>query len=123
MMKAFDCKQCGDCCYGKGGIVVTEDELIRISDFLNLKPEIFKKIYCEIRNKNLSIKTGENGFCVFFNKETQCTIHPVKPKICDLWPFFPGNVRDELNWKLAQDACPGINPDCSFEEFLKESRK
>jgi hypothetical protein len=23
---------------------------------------------------------------------------------------------------MAKDACPGINPDCSFEEFVKESK-
>jgi hypothetical protein len=32
-------------------------------------------------------------------------------------------VADEENWESVKEACPGINPDCSFEEFVKQSKK
>ena len=28
-------------------------------------------------------------------------------------------VSDKENWELAKDTCPGINPDGSFEDFVR----
>ena len=62
-------------------------------------------------------------FCIFYHNEKRCLIHPVKPSICSLWPFYPALVKDRDNWEVAKDACPGMKPDCSFEEFIKQSEK
>jgi hypothetical protein len=32
-------------------------------------------------------------------------------------------LKDAYNWEMAKDACPGINPNCSFEEFVRQSRE
>jgi Fe-S-cluster containining protein len=122
-MKAFDCKQCGKCCYGEGGIHVDENERDRIARFLGMSTESFIARYCEERNGRIYIKTGSDNFCVFFNKEKQCLIHPVKPEPCFEWPFYPAIVKDEDTWEGARDACPGFNPDCSFSEFVKQSKE
>ena len=122
-MKAFECKTCGTCCYGKGGITVNEKETENIADFLNIQPDVFVEKYCETRNNKLYIRTGKDNYCIFFHKEKMCLIHPVKPDICALWPFFPANVEDKHAWDLAKEACPGINPDCTFEEFVKQSKR
>lgn len=121
-MKSFECKMCGKCCYGKGGITVTEEEVRRISDFLDITPGSFVSEYCEYRNGKLTIMTGTDGFCVFYDRERGCLIHDVKPGICFLWPFYPANINDEYNWDLAKDACPGINPECTFEEFVEQAK-
>ena len=123
MKKAFDCKMCGDCCYGKGGIIVKPDEVEKISRSLGLTPESFRSDYCLEMNGELSIATGKDGFCIFYDKEKKCLINRVKPEICSLWPFFPANIKDKDSWELAKDACPGINPDCTFEEFIKQSEE
>ena len=122
-MKAFDCKMCGTCCYGEGGIFLQKDERDRIAHFLDLMPESFVARYCREKNGRLYIKTGPDKFCIFFDKEKQCLIHPVKPSPCSTWPFYPANIRDKESWQLAQDACPGINPNCPFEEFVKQSEE
>jgi Fe-S-cluster containining protein len=121
-MKAFQCRMCGECCYGEGGILVEGEEIERISRFLGITASDFLSGYCEERHARTYIKTGPDGFCIFFDREKGCLIHPVKPGPCELWPFYPAIVEDEENWELAKDACPGINPDCSFEEFVKESK-
>ncbi len=120
-MKAFDCRRCGQCCYGEGGIVLEEEEIEKIARHLQLPLEDFLSRFCEKRHGRLSIKTGPDGFCIFFDQDKGCLIHPVKPKICTLWPFFPANVRDKDNWELAKEACPGINPECPFEEFVRQA--
>ncbi|MFC1892301.1 YkgJ family cysteine cluster protein [Thermodesulfobacteriota bacterium] len=121
MIKAFDCRMCGDCCYGKGGIIVKPDEVEKISGSLGLTPASFRSDYCLEMNGTLSITTGKDGFCIFYDKEKKCLINTVKPEICSLWPFFPANIKDKDSWELAKDACPGINTDCSFEDFVKQA--
>ena len=120
-MRSFNCQQCGECCYGEGGIRLTKDEIEQISEFLGISRESFLDNFCEKRHGLDYIKSAPDGFCIFFHEKKQCLIHPVKPEVCALWPFYPANVSDPYNWRMAQDACPGINPDVSFEEFVLES--
>ena len=121
-MKAFDCKQCGDCCYGEGGIYLEEDDIKKTSRFLGMTREAFLSRYCEKRNGRIYIRTGEDGYCIMYDREKSCLIHPVKPKPCALWPYFPAIVSDRENWEMAKEACPGINPDCRFIDFVKQSK-
>jgi Fe-S-cluster containining protein len=123
MMKAFECQMCGTCCYGKGGIFVQQDEIDGISKFLRLKPASFLAQYCDEKGGRFYIKTGPNNYCIFYDREKSCLIHPVKPSPCILWPFYPANVKDASNWEMAKDACPGINPDSSFQDFVRQSRE
>lgn len=121
-MKAFECKQCGTCCYGEGGIRLDEGEAGAIAGFLGIPLERFFSDYCETRNGRVYIRCGDDGFCIFYDRERQCLIHPVNPRVCSLWPFYPAILKEEENWRLAQDACPGINPDCPFEEFVNQAK-
>jgi Fe-S-cluster containining protein len=122
-MTAFECQMCGECCYGEGGILVTDQEISRIARFLKIGSRVFVSRYCEQRNGRLSIRTGPDNFCIFFNRTTGCRIHPVKPRPCSLWPYYPAIVNDRENWEMAKDACPGISRDGSFEEFVKQSKQ
>jgi uncharacterized protein len=120
-MKAFDCKMCGECCYGAGGIFMEKEEQERIAEYLGLKLEVFLSEYTEKRNGRIYAGVGSDNFCIFFKDNKGCTIHPVKPARCELWPFFPANVADRETWDVAKLACRGINRDCSFEDFVRES--
>ncbi len=122
-MKAFECLQCGECCYGEGGIYMDDEEIEKIARFLEMTPEAFISQSCERNNGRIHIKTGPDNFCLYYDAEKSCLIHPVNPKPCSLWPFYPAIVNDKDNWELAKDACPGINPHCPFEEFVRQSRK
>jgi Fe-S-cluster containining protein len=122
-MKAFDCKMCGLCCFGEGGIYLEENDVNRISSYLDLTPEAFVKQHGELRQGRLYVGTDDRGWCRFYGVDKGCSIHPVKPEPCRLWPFFSANIGDEGTWKAAQEACPGINPDCSFEYFQSQSPK
>jgi len=122
-MKAFECKMCGTCCQGEGGIFLEEKEITRIAGFLGLTPKAFLSLYCEIRNARPSVKTGPDGYCTFFDKEKMCLVHPVKPGTCARWPFYPALLREEENWEMAKDACPGLNPDATYQDFLRQSKE
>jgi len=118
--RAFQCRMCGQCCYGEGGIFLEEDEVERISRFLGMDAASFLSRFCEESHGRFHIKCGPDHWCIFFHQEKKCLIHPVKPKRCTLWPYFPAILADEENWELARDSCPGINPNCSFEEFVRQ---
>ena len=121
-MKAFKCRMCGECCYGEGGVFVVQDEIERISSYLNITSGAFLSQYCEKKHGRFYLKLGPDNFCIFFRKEKSCLIHPVKPARCSLWPFYPAIINDKENWEMAQDACPGINPHSTFEEFVRQSK-
>jgi len=113
---------CGDCCFGEGGIYLEDQESERIALFLQTSHDDFLACFCEERNNRTYLKTGRDNFCIFYEMGTGCAIHPVKPGRCSLWPFYRANVEDEETWEMAKWACRGISRECSFEEFVRQSR-
>lgn len=116
----FDCRMCGICCEGKGGIVVSPTDLPRLCAFLSQNPAEFTTTYGEIHNGKLKIRNGDDGFCIFFVQGQGCSVHPAKPDICRAWPFFRGNMVDAESFTMAKDFCEGIRADASHQEFVKE---
>lgn len=117
--QVFDCKMCGKCCKGKGGIYITNEEAHSISSFLGLDVDEFIKLYCESIYGKVRLVQGKDNYCIFYNTKEKCMIHKVKPYICKLWPFFPANLQDEQSFFIAKLACPGIYPKCTHQEFIE----
>ena len=117
---AFDCRMCGHCCEGKGGIVVSPSDLQRLCDFLRMPADAVIAAYGEQAGDKLKIRCGEDGYCIFFRQGKGCIVHEGKPSICKAWPFFRGNIEDPESLALAKDFCPGINPDISHDDFARE---
>jgi Fe-S-cluster containining protein len=122
-MKAFECKMCGTCCHGEGGIFLEPEEVERMADFLGITPGAFRSLHCETRNGRISAKTGPEGYCIFYDRKKQCLVHPVKPRSCSQWPFYPALLKDEETWEMAKNACPGLNPDATYQDFLRQSKE
>jgi hypothetical protein len=115
----FDCKQCGECCTGYGGTYVTDEDIKRISAFIDVDADRFVKEFCQLSAGKYVLAVGENGKCMFFNEKTQCTIHAVKPRMCRAWPFIEGVLRDPDNWEVMSGSCPGIRADVSTEDVVR----
>ncbi len=116
----FSCRMCGKCCYGEGGITVEPDEIEPIASFLGMEPDTFRSSCCDLRCGGLSIRCDGEGKCLFFEPGQGCRIHPVKPRRCAQWPFYPALLNDREAWAEAMDACPGINRHCSHEAFVRQ---
>jgi Fe-S-cluster containining protein len=58
---------------------------------------------------------------VFFI-DNRCSIHPVKPTQCRLYPFWFGNVRSKNSWDKTCAECPGIGegPVVKPEDILRQ---
>ena len=109
----FKCQKCGDCCKGYGGTYVGEKDIAAIAEFLNIESERVVDQYCQLSGKRLILAQAENQYCVFW--DGTCTIHPVKPNMCRLWPFIPSVLVDISNWQVMAGSCPGIRIDVSAD--------
>ena len=113
----FYCHMCGLCCQGRGGIVVSAEDLRRLACHLGLSADDVKSRYCELSGGKLKIRCGDDGCCIFFLKDKGCSVHEGKPAVCQAWPFFRGNIEDPSSLVMAKEFCPGINPDVTHADF------
>jgi Fe-S-cluster containining protein len=118
--KAFDCLRCGRCCQGQGGIVASLKDIQRLCGYLRMTAAEFEKTYGRRRGKKLHIRTGRNTLCIFFDKDTGCTVHEAKPDICRAWPYFRGNLLDAASLELCKEYCPGIPASVSHTDFISQ---
>ena len=118
--QAFDCRLCGHCCEGKGGIVVSAKDLNRLCGHLNLDAPAFELKFGFRRSGKLFIRCAGNGYCIFFRQGEGCSVHSAKPDICRAWPYFRGNLVDSESFELAKDFCPGIPAGQAHKDFLRE---
>lgn len=115
----FACTECGKCCTGKPGYVwLTEDEMHRIADYLNLPIDRFIRQYTRRKyNRYALIEKKAHHYDCIFLKDKKCSIYPVRPKQCRTYPWWKENLKSEESWKRAAEDCEGINDDASIVPF------
>ena len=113
----FECQKCGECCKGYGGAFVSDLDLTRISQYLDIPPERFLSDYCAWSGGRPLIKNGESGYCIFWDE--LCTIHQVKPRMCKIWPFIDSILVDTSNWAAMKSMCPGILDNGNLDDLVK----
>jgi Fe-S-cluster containining protein len=118
--EAFECKRCGHCCEGTGGIVLTAKDRERLAAHLDLEMAEMLERYAERVGGKYRLRVGEDGFCVFFRAGHGCGVHPGRPDICRAWPFFRGNLVDKTSWEMIQSDCPGVEAKAGHEAFVAE---
>lgn len=123
MTKAFECKMCGHCCHGEGGIIMSPKDQERLARHLGMLTEEMLAEYAIDLNGKPCVRTGDDGYCVFFMQEKGCGVHTGRPDICRAWPFFRGNIIDADSWFMIQEYCPGVNPNATHEEFAKQGKE
>ncbi len=117
MQNVFTCTMCGVCCQGEGGIILSPHDIARLANFMDLAEQDFLAAFAKQRNGKPALKSGEDGFCIFYKTNIGCGVHEARPDVCRAWPYFRGNLVDALSLALAKTDCPGINPHVSLEDF------
>lgn len=119
-MRKFDCTQCGKCCeYRKahGGVYdrvfIPEEYVPMIANYLEMTRQEFIAYWCHPLDKGFYELLQGNGHCVFYDPEQKaCTIYPVRPPQCYVFPFWEHLVDDDGNLlDIAMDVCEGITDD------------
>jgi hypothetical protein len=111
----FACTQCGQCCKGYGGTYVSNADIAAIALFLGISSATFRQRNCSLSGGKPLLAQRPDGYCIFF--EHNCSIHPVKPRMCRRWPFIPAVLADVDNWRAMADSCPGIRVDVDLNEL------
>ena len=111
----FECTKCGDCCRGYGGTYLTEQDIQRIAEYIDIDREIFIAKYCSLSGDTPLIAQKKDGYCIFWDE--LCTIHPVKPRMCKQWPFIESVLVDVKNWQIMAGMCPGIRTEVDDESI------
>lgn len=118
----FKCTGCGACCTGAPGYVwVTEEDIERIAQFLNISAEECRTTYVRRVHGRLSLKERPKNYDCVFLEGKRCTIYPVRPKQCRTFPWWKENLTTPAHWKRAASYCEGIDhedaPLISLEEI------
>jgi uncharacterized protein len=92
----------------EGQVHITEDDLKRIAAFVGMTAEDFERKYVFRTRYLLRLRKPRNAQCHFL-KDGGCSVHPVKPVQCRLFPFWPELVESRTEWNRAAKRCPGIH--------------
>ncbi len=115
----FDCQLCGQCCKGFGGTYVTRADIKNIAVFIKADPDTFAATYCDMSGKRPVLTLNDQGTCIFFDPEKQCTIHPVKPYMCKAWPFIKTIIKNPENWDIMANSCPGMKKQMPHKDLQR----
>jgi Fe-S-cluster containining protein len=112
----FVCSRCGYCCQGETTVSLDADDQQRMIKKLGLSREEVAEKYWRITGNVVQMKIVDHH-CIFYNKDTGCTVHEGRPWRCGQWPLHPSILSDENNFTTIKESCPGINKELSYKEF------
>ena len=105
----FECISCSNCCVTHGEyayVYVAEKDIAAISNYLGLHRSEFLTEFC-VQYQGLTYLREEQAECRFLEGK-QCRIYPVRPKQCETWPFWTGNLERRVWEGAVADCCPGV---------------
>ncbi|MBM3759469.1 MAG: YkgJ family cysteine cluster protein [Acidobacteria bacterium] len=106
----FACQPgCSKCCEVSGYVYLTEEDVTNVARHLGLSQVEFEAryIYRTRHTRRIRKPRQKSKQCPFL-VDGGCSIHPVKPLQCRLFPFWPELVEDRKAWKQTSKWCPGI---------------
>ena len=133
----FHCTQCGDCCRNREDIILTPYDLFQIAKYLQLRPGEILRRYCTLSIDPstglpaVTLKPNKRTHACPFLKNNLCSVQPVKPTMCALFPLGrvvklgnPGEAtgeRDREMFYILQDvSCGTRDEEHTIEEWLSE---
>ncbi len=119
--EVFRCRQCGECCRGEKGILVTPAEEKAMAAHLGLSAAEFARRFLVETSLGPQLASSQ-GRCVM-QVGSLCRVHPVKPRICREWPFLRALMEDAEEFAAAKEACPGLAPEAPHEAFVRAGRQ
>ena len=107
------CLGCHECCEGMGDSIVLDPmDLWRLTVTTGLQFDALLQRHIDLHVEDRLILPGlkmdeYTGRCTFLNEEGRCSIHPMRPGLCRLFPL--GRIYEEnaVRYFLQAGACPG----------------
>lgn len=111
-----DCAGCSSCCRGMGdSIWVDPYDAYRLTTGLHCAFEklLEGKIELHVEDglilPNLRMVGEGESSCAFLNDEGRCSIHPLRPGFCRLFPLGRNYEDGKLAYFVLEEACPAPN--------------
>jgi Fe-S-cluster containining protein len=92
----------------EGEVYLSDEDLVRIAQHLSLDPIDFEQKYVQRTAHSLRLRKPSDRQCLF-HRDNRCSIHPVKPVQCRVFPFWPEIVETPESWNATAQRCPGMN--------------
>lgn len=104
----FECQPgCTACCEQKGFVYLTADDVPRMAQFLGMTPAAFERKYVYRTRNRRRLRVPRDSQCSFL-RDGGCSIHPVKPTQCRIFPFWPELLDSRREWLKTAKYCPGM---------------
>ncbi len=109
------CNRCEKCCIYRGDIRLTPINVCEISQFLNISIKEFLEQYTNKlkgEEPELVLRTrGELKECILYSRDKKgCSIHPVKPMQCVMFPLVPENLKRDYFYNSNQCVIKDAKP-------------
>ena len=78
-----------------------------MADFLGLTSQQFARQYVYRTRNRMRLRVPRDANC-YFLREGGCSVHPVKPTQCRIFPFWPELLESRREWLKTARYCPGI---------------
>ena len=87
-LKLFKCSGCGTCCRWSGSVLLTDRDISRMAEHLNLSEEAFIEQHTRLAPNRiqLALLDRSDGSCAFL-KGNRCQIYEARPEQCRSFPF------------------------------------
>jgi Fe-S-cluster containining protein len=92
----------------EGEVYLTEQDLGRIAAHLSVDPTEFETKCVHRTSRSLRLRKPPDRQCLF-HSDGKCSIHPVKPVQCRVFPFWPEIIETAAAWDETALRCPGMN--------------
>jgi len=92
----------------EGEVYLTEEDLVRIAKHISADPIDFEAKYVHRNPRTLRLRKPSDRQCLF-HRDGRCSIHPVKPVQCRVFPFWPEIIESAEAWNETAVRCPGMN--------------
>ncbi|MBS7647697.1 MAG: YkgJ family cysteine cluster protein [Candidatus Bathyarchaeia archaeon] len=117
----FKCLRCGRCCSNGPNVGLTAFDIHRIACFLNVDWWKLKgKYVVAVIADMLAVPTlrgKADGTCIFLEYKDElpfCSIYPIRPMRCRLYPFMPYSPSNSETIYL-DTCCPGLKAGTEIE--------
>jgi len=110
----FACRRCGNCCTGKGSIVVVSArEREALARRLGMSVEEFEAKHTkQAFDETVLLDDPETGDCEFLERRadgtTACRVNDAKPDQCRSYPFWSGPLASRWAWEEEGRRCKGV---------------
>ncbi len=104
----FECQPgCTKCCEQQGFVYLTEADIVRLADHLNLTTPDFEARYVFRTKNQRRLRVPRHANCEFL-ESGGCRVHLAKPTQCRTFPYWPELLDSRQAWHKAGKGCPGI---------------